>query len=79
MLESLRDRLTLARRSRMARETVLSNDHCFDAVICAFTAYLWAHEGWTIPEEGREVFEVDGWIWAPDGRPSTVDGRPQKP
>ena len=70
VLESLRDRLTFARRSRMARETVLSNDHCFDAVICAFTAYLWAKEGWTIPEDGREVFEVDGWIWVPEARPA---------
>jgi len=79
VLESLRDRLTFARRSRMARETVLSNDHCFDAVICAFTAYLWAQEGWTIPEEGREVFEVDGWIWVPHSRQSTVDSRQEKP
>ncbi|HKA86382.1 MAG TPA: DUF429 domain-containing protein [Haliangiales bacterium] len=65
VLESLRKEVVFGRTSRLARETVLSNDHCFDAVICAYTAFLWARDGWTMPEEGREVFEVDGWIWAP--------------
>jgi predicted nuclease with RNAse H fold len=65
VLESLRGKLDFARRSGLARETVLQNDHCFDAVVCAYTAYLWATEGWTLPAEDREVFEVDGWIWVP--------------
>jgi hypothetical protein len=47
------------------RESCLQNDHCFDAVLCAYTAFLWARDGWTLPEEGREVFEQDGWIWHP--------------
>jgi predicted nuclease with RNAse H fold len=64
VLESL-SQVVFGRSSRLARETVLSNDHCFDAVICAYTAFLWARDGWTMPEEGRAVFEVDGWIWAP--------------
>ena len=65
VLESLRAEVAFARTSRLARETVLSNDHCFDAVICAYTAFLWARDGWTMPEEGRDVFDADGWIWAP--------------
>ncbi len=47
------------------REGCLQNDHCFDAVICAYTAYLWAKDGWTLPEEDRAVYERDGWIWCP--------------
>ena len=47
------------------RQGCLENDHCFDAVICAYTGYLWATQGWTMPEEHREVYERDGWIWFP--------------
>jgi predicted RNase H-like nuclease len=65
LLEKLRDEVEFARGSGFARETVMSNDHCFDAVICAYTAYLWARDGWTLPEEDRAVFEADGWIFAP--------------
>jgi hypothetical protein len=54
--------LSFAAQSRMAREDVLRNDHCFDAVISAYTAYLWAHEGWELPVG---VFSEDGWIFAP--------------
>jgi predicted nuclease with RNAse H fold len=43
------------------------NDHMFDAVICAYTAYLWARDGWQLPVEGREVYRADGWIWTPPG------------
>lgn len=65
VLESLRGKLEFARSSRMAREECLRNDHCFDAVICAYTGYLWARDGWTLPTEQRDVYDVDGWIWAP--------------
>jgi predicted nuclease with RNAse H fold len=61
VLERLRD-LSFAPRSRMAREDVLRNDHCFDAVIGAYTAYLWARDGWPVPEG---CFGEDGWIVAP--------------
>jgi hypothetical protein len=47
------------------REGCLSNDHCFDAVLCAYTAYLWARDGWELPEEHRAIAERDGWIWFP--------------
>jgi hypothetical protein len=61
ILERLGD-LSFAPRSRMAREDVLQNDHCFDAVIGAYTAYLWARDGWATPEG---CFGDDGWIVAP--------------
>jgi len=64
VLESFND-LTFAPQSRMAREDVLRNDHCFDAVISAYTAYLWAREGWETP---GGVFQEDGWIVAPPDR-----------
>lgn len=56
------DDLTFAPQSRMAREDVLRNDHCFDAVISAYTAYLWARDGW---EQPTGVFAEDGWIFSP--------------
>lgn len=61
ILEKLGD-VTFAPQSRMAREDVLRNDHCFDAVITAYTAYLWAREGWELP---TGVFAEDGWIFSP--------------
>jgi hypothetical protein len=61
ILERLGD-LSFAPQSRMAREDVLQNDHCFDAVIGAYTAYRWATDGWPTPEG---CFAEDGWIVAP--------------
>ena len=61
VLEKLGD-LSFAPQSRMAREDVLRNDHCFDAVISAYTAYRWAKDGWKTAEG---VFEADGFIVAP--------------
>ncbi|MDB4952706.1 MAG: hypothetical protein JWO36_275 [Myxococcales bacterium] len=61
ILESFKD-LSFAPQSRMAREEVLRNDHCFDAVIAGYTAYLWARDGWQHP---GGVFDADGWIFAP--------------
>ncbi|MDQ3364965.1 MAG: DUF429 domain-containing protein [Myxococcota bacterium] len=61
ILERLGD-LTFAPQSRMAREEVLGNDHCFDAVISAYTAYLWARDGWAMPDGWDGA---DGWIAAP--------------
>ncbi|CAN5695614.1 hypothetical protein BH11MYX2_BH11MYX2_29050 [soil metagenome] len=64
ILEQLDD-LTVAPQSRMAREDVLGNDHCFDALIAAYTAYLWARDGWDAPDA---TFADDGWIYAPPSR-----------
>jgi len=61
ILERLVD-LSFSPRSRMAREDVLQNDHCFDALIGAYTAYLWARDGWETPDG---CFTGDGWIVAP--------------
>jgi hypothetical protein len=61
ILERFTD-LSFAPQSRMAREDVLRNDHCFDAVISAYTAYLWARDGWETP---TGIFAEDGWITAP--------------
>ena len=63
ILERLGD-LSFAPQSRMAREDVLQSDHCFDAVIGAYTAYRWATEGWPTPDG---CFGEDGWIVAPPG------------
>lgn len=62
-------------------EVVVRNPHVFDAVICGFTAFLWAIEGWQGPadlvatgaagplsaavDDLEEVWLEDGWIWAP--------------
>jgi len=51
LVEALGD-LEFAPVSRLAREDALSNDHCFDALIAAYTAYLWARDGWTMPGPG---------------------------
>jgi predicted nuclease with RNAse H fold len=61
ILERLGD-LAFSPRSRMAREDVLQNDHCFDAVLAAYTAFLWARDGWAAPEG---CFAADGWIAVP--------------
>jgi len=61
ILERLTD-LSFAPQSRMAREEVLQRDHCFDAVLSAYTAYLWARDGWPTPDG---CFVDDGWIVAP--------------
>jgi predicted RNase H-like nuclease len=52
-------------RFEVWREGCLNNDHCFDAVICAYTGFLWASQSWQLPEQDRAVFEQDGWIWFP--------------
>lgn len=58
------DDLEFAPQSRLAREDALRNDHCFDALIGAYTAYLWARDGWELPDPSSP-FDVDGWIWTP--------------
>jgi len=61
ILERFSD-LAFAPSSRMAREDTLQNDHCFDALVAAYTAYLWARDGWPTPDG---CFVEDGWITAP--------------
>jgi hypothetical protein len=65
IVERLSDSLRFAPTSRLSREEVLRNDHCFEAVLSAYTAFLWARDDWQLPSEGP--FDADGWIWAPSG------------
>jgi predicted RNase H-like nuclease len=51
------------------REGCLQNDHCFDAVLCAYTGFLWSRDRWSLPEKDRPVLEEDGWIWFPPFEP----------
>jgi hypothetical protein len=53
------------------REWAVQNDHQFDALICAYTAYLWTRDGWELPPDPRRVFVEDGWIWFPPKTQST--------
>ena len=62
ILEGLGGALSFSTRSRLAREEALANDHCFEALLVAYTAYLYAAENWQRPSG---VFDDDGWIWAP--------------
>lgn len=66
------------------RELCIQSDHLFDAVICAFTGFLWARDAWTAPtavsgDRGTARLE-DGWIWLPplaeeaDAAPKVAEG-----
>jgi hypothetical protein len=46
------------------REQCVQSDHLFEAVICAYTGYLWARDGWTAPA-ALDPHVGDGWIWTP--------------
>jgi predicted nuclease with RNAse H fold len=63
IVEELGDRLRFAPSSRLSKEEVLRNDHCFDALVSGYTAFLWAQEEWQRP--AGEPFASDGWIWVP--------------
>jgi hypothetical protein len=51
------------------RERCIQSDHLFEAVICAFTGFLWARDGWALPAAAQpradEARLRDGWIWTP--------------
>ena len=51
------------------RELCIQSDHLFEAVICAFTGFLWARDGWSLPAyaSARDAAARlrDGWIWTP--------------
>jgi predicted RNase H-like nuclease len=51
------------------REDGLANDHKFDAVICAYTGYLWWRGRCEQPVDATVL--DDGWIWFP--RKNAVD------
>ncbi len=62
IVEGLRD-LSFAPTSRLSREEVLRSDHCFDALLAAYTAYRWARDDWQLP--AGDHWDADGFIWAP--------------
>jgi hypothetical protein len=51
------------------RERCIQSDHLFEAVICAFTGFLWARDGWAVPPGATNRTDAerlrDGWIWVP--------------
>jgi hypothetical protein len=49
------------------RELCVQSDHLFEAVICAYTGYLWARDSWTAPAEHAALVS-GGWIWTPPVR-----------
>ncbi|HVZ74067.1 MAG TPA: DUF429 domain-containing protein [Polyangia bacterium] len=46
------------------RELCVQSDHLFEAVICAYTGYLWARDAWTAPAP-FDARVGEGWIWTP--------------
>ena len=66
ILEAIGAELSFSPGSRLSREEVLQNDHCFDALLGAYTAYLWARDDWQAASSAP--LDEDGWIWAPPAR-----------
>jgi predicted nuclease with RNAse H fold len=50
------------------REECRKSDHVFDAVICAYTGYLWSRDDWQLPADTMPSLLRDGWIWVPPER-----------
>jgi predicted nuclease with RNAse H fold len=50
------------------REECRKSDHVFDAVICAYTGYLWSRDDWQLPADTASSLLEDGWIWVPPER-----------
>ncbi len=50
------------------REDALVNDHKFDALICAYTGYLFSRGACISPPS--ELVAKDGWIWVPSKSPA---------
>ena len=64
IVEDLSSHMHFAPTSCLSREEVLRNDHCFEALLSAYTAFLWARDNWELPSDDR-LWSEDGWIWAP--------------
>jgi hypothetical protein len=58
------------------REECVQSDHAFDAILCAFTGYLYAREGWTHPPDAGTRPGIDGWIWVPPEPPAVDQSAP---
>jgi hypothetical protein len=70
ILEALADELRFG--PGVWRELCIQSDHLFEAVICAFTGFLWARDRWALPPAAEpradEARLRDGWIWTPPAR-----------
>ena len=55
------------------REECRKSDHVFDAVICAYTGYLWSRDGWALPADTAPALLRDGWIWVPPEAPNATE------
>jgi hypothetical protein len=53
------------------RELCVQSDHLFEAVVCAYTGYLWARDAWTAPA-AHEGLVAGGWIWTPPASAETA-------
>jgi predicted nuclease with RNAse H fold len=64
------------------REECVQSDHVFDALVCAYTAYLYWRDGWQMPLESAAALSGDGWIWVPPPQngegEAAEDPRPQE-
>ncbi len=58
------------------REECRKSDHLFDAVICAYTGYLWSRDGWALPADSAAALLRDGWIWVPPEPPDATEAGP---
>jgi predicted nuclease with RNAse H fold len=56
------------------REECVQSDHAFDAIICAYTGYLAARDGWSIPAELDGLLAREGWVWVPPEPPAADEG-----
>jgi predicted nuclease with RNAse H fold len=61
------------------REECRKSDHVFDAVLCAYTGYLRARDGWQISAAADDVLDPQGWIWVPPIRVGESGLRLPKP
>ena len=55
------------------REVCVQNDHLFEAVVCAYTGYLWARDGWVERDSTSQAPHRDGWIWVPPVESALAD------
>jgi predicted RNase H-like nuclease len=80
VLDSVSDQLRFG--PGVWRELCVQSDHLFEAVICAFTGFLWARDGWSLPvtASARDAGERlrDGWIWTPPAAGTATETAPAK-
>jgi predicted RNase H-like nuclease len=58
------------------REECVQSDHAFDAIVCAYTGFLFTRDGWCLPTGCAVDVSRDGWIWVPPetGSEKKADG-----